>query len=93
MLGVGPHFSSLVVCMAAGPAIEPDDLPSEITRDVPEPSGEGFEAQARAFELGLLRRALHATGWNQRQAAAQLKLSYDQFRHLYRKYHLDGEKP
>ncbi len=80
-------------CMVAGPAIEPDDLPPEIASGAFEPSGEGFEAQTRAFELGLLRQALHATAWNQRQAAAQLKLSYDQFRHRYRKYDLDREKP
>jgi DNA-binding NtrC family response regulator len=62
-------------------------------QDTPASSDEGFEAQTRAFELGLLRRALHNTGWNQRKTAEILKLSYDQFRHLYRKYELDKEKP
>ena len=81
------------VCMATAPEIEPEDLPPEIFQGAPAPSGEGFDAQVQSFELGLLRRMLLATQWNQRQAAAQLKLSYDQFRHLYRKYGLNQEKP
>ena len=80
-------------CVATGAQIEPADFPPEVTRSAPAASDEGFEAQTRAFELGLLRRALHETGWNQRETAGRLKLSYDQFRHLYRKYGLSGEKP
>jgi transcriptional regulator with GAF, ATPase, and Fis domain len=38
--------------------------------------------------LGLLRLTLNEVDWNQREAAKQLQLSYDQFRHLYRKYKL-----
>ncbi len=80
-------------CVAATPIIEPEDLPPEIQGEGPAPSGEGFESQAQAFELGLLRRALEDAAWNQREAARALKLTYDQFRHLYRKYRLDREKP
>ncbi|MCZ6635320.1 MAG: sigma-54 dependent transcriptional regulator [bacterium] len=81
-------------CVATGSQIEPGDLPPEIAGDVPiVSSGEGYEAQIRAFELGLLRRSLNETVWNQREAAKKLKLSYDQFRHLYRKYKLNREKP
>ena len=81
------------LCVAAGPVLEPEDLPSEIARGAPPSSGDGFDIQVRAFELGLLRQALRAADWNQRQAADALKLSYDQFRHLYRKYRLNREKP
>ena len=80
-------------CMAQNLKIEAEDLPPEILQDTPASLDEGFEAQTRAFELGLLRRALHNTSWNQRKTAEILKLSYDQFRHLYRKYELDKEKP
>jgi len=81
------------VCVAQGDRIEPGDLPPEVGQTMPTASGEGFEAQIQAFELGLLRRSLNETSWNQRDAANQLKLSYDQFRHLYRKYRLNREKP
>jgi DNA-binding NtrC family response regulator len=82
------------VCVAQGTNLEPGDLPFEISQQTswPGDTGEGFDAQIRAFELGLLRRALNENNWNQRDAADQLKLSYDQFRHLYRKYHLNKEK-
>ncbi|MDP6776574.1 MAG: sigma-54 dependent transcriptional regulator [Candidatus Latescibacteria bacterium] len=80
-------------CVALGAAIEVEDLPPEFHESAPAPSSEGYESQTRAFELGLLRRALEDAAWNQREAAKSLKLTYDQFRHLYRKYRLDHEKP
>ena len=80
-------------CMATGACIEPRDLPHEISSGVVAAPGDGFDAQVTAFELGLLRSALSRANWNQRKAAEALSLSYDQFRHFYRKYHLDREKP
>jgi len=65
----------------------------EVAGETLDASEQGFEKQVETFELGLLRQALRNAGWNQRQAASHLGLSYDQFRHLYRKYHLDREKP
>ena len=81
-------------CMAQGEVIELNDLSPEITQRtlMVGDTGEGFEAQIRAFELGLLRGALNDANWNQREAAKQLQLSYDQFRHLYRKYQLGKDK-
>ena len=52
-----------------------------------------LKRRCESFELGLLRRILSEVSWNQREAAKQLELSYDQFRHLYRKYELNREKP
>jgi DNA-binding NtrC family response regulator len=80
-------------CMAVGEVIGVGDLPPEVSHGAVAPDGAGFDEQTRAFELGLLRRALTSADWNQREAARRLELSYDQFRHLYRKYHLDQEKP
>ena len=80
-------------CMATGPSIEPRDLPPEISSGAASAPGDGFDDQVTAFELGLLRSALSRANWNQRKAAESLSLSYDQFRHFYRKYHLDREKP
>ena len=79
-------------CMATAPSIEPPDLPPEITSEEPTPPGDGFDAQVKSFELGLLRSALSNTNWNQRRAADSLSLSYDQFRHFYRKYELAKER-
>ncbi|MCA9667669.1 MAG: sigma-54-dependent Fis family transcriptional regulator [Myxococcales bacterium] len=47
-----------------------------------------FTTQIEGFERRLLTDALGRTEWNQKEAAALLGLSYDQFRHLYRKYEL-----
>ena len=84
-------------CVVRGTEIEPDDLPPEVSQQAPQsPAPElndGFESQVQFFELSLLRRILNKVSWNQREAAKQLKLSYDQFRHLYRKYKLNKEKP
>ncbi|MDR3516128.1 MAG: phage shock protein operon transcriptional activator [Azospirillaceae bacterium] len=46
----------------------------------------GFEAKVRAFEISLLRDALHRHNGSQKQAAEDLGLGYHQFRHYLRKY-------
>jgi len=66
--------------------IESSDLPLEITSL--EPLGRTFEEKVRAYETTLLLNALKDCRGNQRQAAERLGLTYDQFRHYYRKYNL-----
>ena len=82
-------------CVARGTEIESGDLPPEVSQQALQSSesSDGFESQVQSFEMSLLRRILNKVSWNQREAAKQLKLSYDQFRHLYRKYKLNKEKP
>jgi len=86
-------------CVAAGRDLEVEDLPTEISNGqqtvagVPAAGSGGFEKELEAFELGMLRRALETANWNQRKAAESLSLSYDQFRHFYRKHNLSREKP
>ena len=82
-------------CVARGTEIESGDLPPEVSQQAPQSPelNDGFESQVQSYELSLLRRILNNVSWNQREAAKQLKLSYDQFRHLYRKYKLNKEKP
>jgi psp operon transcriptional activator len=48
----------------------------------------GFRAAVAQFELNLLKRALDTARHNQRHAAKNLKLSYDQLRHAMRKHGL-----
>jgi DNA-binding NtrC family response regulator len=62
------------------------ELPLEITS--PEPIRGTFTQRVSAFEKALLLSALKDAGGNQRTAAQQLGMSYDQFRHHYRKYGL-----
>ena len=49
------------------------------------PSG-SFKEAVNDFEIKLISSALVRARYNQKQAAALLELSYDQFRGLYRKY-------
>jgi|AntAceMinimDraft_11_1070367.scaffolds.fasta_scaffold00394_5 psp operon transcriptional activator len=53
-----------------------------------EPKAPDFQAHIQHVEVALLRRALASNGYNQRRAAAELGLSYDQMRGLVRKYTL-----
>ncbi|WP_428562252.1 MAG: sigma 54-interacting transcriptional regulator [Solidesulfovibrio sp. DCME] len=52
----------------------------------PEASSLSLPAAVAALEISFLRRALAASGGNQRRAAALLGLSYHQFRGQYRKH-------
>ncbi|MCA9412333.1 MAG: sigma 54-interacting transcriptional regulator [Candidatus Omnitrophica bacterium] len=62
------------------------ELPLEIT--TVEPLGGNFKDRVRAFEQSLLLGALKDAKGNQREAAKNLGLSYDQLRHYYKKYNL-----
>jgi DNA-binding NtrC family response regulator len=66
--------------------IQASELPLEVT--TPEPISGSFDQRVRAFEKALLLNALKDAGGNQRAAAQGLGMSYDQFRHYYRKYGL-----
>ena len=66
--------------------IQASELPLEVTTT--EPIRGTFSQRVRGFEKALLRNALQDAGGNQRAAARQLGMSYDQFRHYYKKYGL-----
>jgi DNA-binding NtrC family response regulator len=66
--------------------IEASELPLEITTT--EPIRGTFSERVQAFEKTLLANALKDAGGNQRAAARKLGMSYDQFRHYFRKYGL-----
>jgi psp operon transcriptional activator len=69
--------------------IQASELPLEIT--TAEPIRGTFSQRVRAFEKTLLCNALRDAAGSQREAAQLLGMSYDQFRHYYRKYGL-GER-
>ena len=64
--------------------IMPSALPEEITGA--KIVGESFHAKVEAFKKQLILNKLIETNQNQRQAARELMMTYDQFRHYYRKY-------
>jgi DNA-binding NtrC family response regulator len=66
--------------------VHTSELPLEITAT--DPIQGTFHDRVRAYEKTLLLNALKDTGGNQKEAAKQLGLTYDQFRHYYKKYQL-----
>jgi DNA-binding NtrC family response regulator len=66
--------------------IRASELPLEITTT--EPIRGTFTQKVRAFEKALLLNALKDADGNQRETAKKLGMSYDQFRHYYKKYRL-----
>jgi DNA-binding NtrC family response regulator len=66
--------------------IHGSELPVEIVGG--EPTGGSFSQRVGAFEKTLLLTALRESGGNQREAARQLGMTYDQLRHYYKKYQL-----
>ena len=50
-----------------------------------------FDEQIDSVERGLLNRALDQVGGSQKDAAHQLGLTYDRFRHLLRKHQIIGK--
>lgn len=66
--------------------IHASELPIEIT--AVEPLGRTFHEKITAYEKNLLTNALKDSHGNQREAARHLGMSYDQFRHYYKKYKL-----
>jgi DNA-binding NtrC family response regulator len=73
--------------------IAASDLPLEILPETTE--GASLPEKVAAFERQLLLTALKECRFNQKKSAKQLGVSYDQFRHLYKKHHikdmLEGE--
>jgi DNA-binding NtrC family response regulator len=68
--------------------IHASELPLEIT--AVERLGNTFHEKVMAYEKTLLTNALKDSHGNQRTAAQRLGMSYDQFRHYYKKYNLGG---
>jgi DNA-binding NtrC family response regulator len=66
--------------------IRASELPLEIT--TVEPLRGTFSEMVRAYEKSLLFSALKDCGGNQRTASEKLGMTYDQFRHYYKKYDL-----
>ena len=81
-----PFISPYGHLSASSPG-EPSDEQIVPTANGPSPPGT-LQQAVETLEISLLRRALVACRYNQRQAAGQLGLTYDQLRGKIRKYRL-----
>ena len=66
---------------------EPDERPGGL----PVGGGGDFHELVESYQRRLVRRTLRDARHNQREAARQLGMTYDQFRHYYRKFKLAEE--
>ena len=69
---------------SAGIVIKPDDLPPQISGS--EITGDSFHDKVEQYKQQLILSTLSDCNGNQRQAADELRMTYDQFRHFYRKF-------
>jgi len=69
---------------SAGTTIKPTDLPPQISGS--EITGDSFHDKVEQYKQQLILSTLSDCNGNQRQAADELKMTYDQFRHYYRKF-------
>lgn len=80
------------LCVAVGGEVAVGDLPPEVQGQLLQAADPGtFDEKLGALEAGLLRRALDQAGGSQKQAAGDLGLTYDRFRHLLRRHNLIGK--
>lgn len=66
--------------------IYPASLPSAIGGEDLEIVGDSFDEKVEAFKKKLILEAYEKFGKNQKKAAENLEMTYDQFRHFFRKY-------
>ncbi len=86
------------VYLAAGEVVTGADVDAALPPEVRQPAGPGDDFvddphrplpdRVDAFEAHLCRDALERTRYKQKEAAALLGLTYDQFRQRYKKYNL-----
>ncbi len=79
-----------LLCARDAPAIDAAEVALEIVSE--RPAAVSFPEKISRLEESLVLEALKKCAGNQREAAAELGLTYDQFRHLYRKYDIKGRQ-
>ena len=89
------EFKNVIERLYLGPSshiITPADLPPEIRGNENVLRIGSFHDQIESFKKELIRNALLENHWNQKRTAHALDMSFDSFRHHYRKFNLDEEK-
>ncbi|MHC4777008.1 MAG: sigma 54-interacting transcriptional regulator [Planctomycetota bacterium] len=83
-----------LTCLEGDGPITLSELPPELTEAPKSP--DTFTERVDEFQIRILTDALSKTGGSQKKAASLLGLSYDQFRHMVRKFdllkRLEGEE-
>ncbi len=79
-----------LIFAADGGEIGLDDLPPEVVDGEKEPVG--FHEKVERLERDLISKGLRDSNGNQKKASEILGLTYDQFRHYYRKFGLSKKK-
>jgi DNA-binding NtrC family response regulator len=75
-----------LVFSVAAEEVDATDIPLEVRQPRPAAGGGTFAERIDALEREMLERGLAEAGGNQKKAAAILGLTYDQFRHYYKKH-------
>jgi len=79
-----------LLCAGRSGPILAEEIECGHSRDGHGPTGaRSFKARVANYTRKLIQEALEATGGNQKEAAERLELTYDQFRHQYRKLFKD----
>lgn len=81
------ELKNIVERLYLGPTedeITPSDLPPEVSGL--EITGDSFHEKVEEYKKKLITEALGDAGGNQKKAAEKLQMSYDQFRHYYKKF-------
>jgi len=78
------------ISTAPAKVIEPRHL--RFGEEEPSTESGSFDERVEAYQRRLLREALRQVRYNQRRASELLGMTYDQFRHYYRKFRLDEEE-
>ncbi len=75
--------------------IEPSELPSEMKSIQSERhfTNQSFSTQVEEFQKELILHSLKQNHWKQTKSASHLDMSIDSFRHFYKKFKLEKEKP
>ena len=75
--------------------IESVDLPSEMKSLQSERhfTNQSFSTQVEEFQKELIVHSLKQNHWKQTKSASHLDMSIDSFRHFYKKFKLDKDKP
>lgn len=80
-----------VYCSGTEEVIRPTDLPPEISGAAI--TARSFHEKVEEYKRQLILNAVSENNSNQRRAAHSLAMTYDQFRHYYRKFCAPGRKP
>ena len=84
------------VILARGTVLMPGDLPPELTKSAPAPSGDRTLALKRALEIPereIIERTLKSQGWNRQKTAHALDINRTTLFNKMRKYGLLDRRP